>query len=39
MDDMYHLPSEATSDKLHIGLKYAKQKFSKANLSKLKAAG
>lgn len=39
MDDMFHMPSDANSKELHIGLKYAKQKFSKANLSKLKAVG
>ncbi|MBN2615632.1 MAG: ATP-dependent Clp protease ATP-binding subunit ClpX [Bacteroidales bacterium] len=39
MDDMFHLPSEATTDELRITLKYAKQKFGKANLSKLKVAG
>lgn len=39
MDDMFHMPSDSSSNELKVTLKYAKQKFGKASLSKLKAAG
>ena len=38
MDAMFELPSKKKTKKLHVTLAYAKQKFSKAKLAKLKVA-
>lgn len=39
MDAMFELPSKKRTKKLHITLAYAKEKFNKAGLAKLKATG
>lgn len=39
MDAMFELPSKKRTKKLHITVAYAKEKFNKAGLAKLKATG
>jgi len=37
-DDMYELPSGKHTDKLHVTLAYAEEKFEKSNIARLKVA-